>query len=120
MVRFLLYANEWDIEGIIHCSSKFHWKGNGKNIKAHGWADEIWLDKQIDQYEQVYPKLSQHAKGFPTADALRKLEASGKLKFIGIRHEGAAAFAASGFAKARTAMPVDGSSARSRCGTRAT
>lgn len=34
------------------------------------------------------------------ADALRKLEASGKLKFIGIRHEGAAAFAASGFAKA--------------------
>ena len=24
MVRFLLYANEWDIEGIIYCSSKFH------------------------------------------------------------------------------------------------
>lgn len=34
------------------------------------------------------------------ADALRRLEANGKITFIGIRHEGAAAFAASGFAKA--------------------
>jgi len=34
------------------------------------------------------------------ADAIRKLEVDGKLKFIGVRHEGAAAFAASGFAKA--------------------
>ena len=34
------------------------------------------------------------------ADAIRKLEEKGELKFIGIRHEGAAAFAASGFAKA--------------------
>jgi pyruvate oxidase len=34
------------------------------------------------------------------AEALRKQEAAGKLTFIGIRHEGAAAFACSGFAKA--------------------
>jgi thiamine pyrophosphate-dependent acetolactate synthase large subunit-like protein/nitrite reductase/ring-hydroxylating ferredoxin subunit len=33
------------------------------------------------------------------ADALRKAEADGRLTYIGIRHEGAAAFAASGFAK---------------------
>ena len=33
------------------------------------------------------------------ADALRRQEAQGKLKFIGIRHEGAGAFAASAFAK---------------------
>ena len=33
------------------------------------------------------------------ADALRRQEAAGKLKYIGIRHEGAAAFAASGYAK---------------------
>ena len=50
MVRFLLYNNEWDIEGIIHCSSKFHWKGDGHKIKRHSWADETWLDKQIDLY----------------------------------------------------------------------
>ena len=33
------------------------------------------------------------------ADAMRKLEKEGKLTYIGIRHEGAAAFAASGYAK---------------------
>ena len=33
------------------------------------------------------------------ADALRRQEESGKLRFFGIRHEGAAAFAASGYAK---------------------
>ncbi|GGZ17515.1 pyruvate oxidase [Echinicola pacifica] len=33
------------------------------------------------------------------AEALRKLEVKGKLKYIGIRHEGAASFAASAYAK---------------------
>jgi thiamine pyrophosphate-dependent acetolactate synthase large subunit-like protein/nitrite reductase/ring-hydroxylating ferredoxin subunit len=33
------------------------------------------------------------------ADAMRRLEKKGKLKYFGIRHEGAAAFAASGYAK---------------------
>lgn len=31
LVRFLLYANEWDIEGIITSSSQYHWHG-------HKWA----------------------------------------------------------------------------------
>jgi thiamine pyrophosphate-dependent acetolactate synthase large subunit-like protein/nitrite reductase/ring-hydroxylating ferredoxin subunit len=34
------------------------------------------------------------------AEAIRKQEQAGKLTFVGIRHEGAAAFAASGYAKA--------------------
>jgi len=83
MVRFLLYANEWDIEGIIHCSSCFHIKGNGKDIEARGWADEVWLDNQIDLYEKIYPKLSKHAEGFPTADALRKLVLAGNVEDVG-------------------------------------
>jgi thiamine pyrophosphate-dependent acetolactate synthase large subunit-like protein/nitrite reductase/ring-hydroxylating ferredoxin subunit len=33
------------------------------------------------------------------ADAMRRLEKQGKLKYFGVRHEGAAAFAASGYAK---------------------
>ena len=28
LVRFLLYANEWDIEGIITSSSQYHWQGH--------------------------------------------------------------------------------------------
>ncbi|MBC8870930.1 MAG: DUF1593 domain-containing protein [Planctomycetes bacterium] len=83
MVRFLLYANEWDIEGIIHCSSKFHWKGDGRDVKQHNWADEVWLDEQINLYEEAYPNLSQHDEGFPTADALRKLVYTGNVVNVG-------------------------------------
>jgi len=83
MVRFLLYANEWDIEGMIHCSSKFHWKGDGKNVARHNWADEVWLDRQIDLYEKVHPKLSKHDDGFPTAGALRKLVYTGNVANVG-------------------------------------
>jgi hypothetical protein len=33
LVRFLLHANEWDIEGIITSSSQYHWRG-------HRWAPD--------------------------------------------------------------------------------
>ena len=36
MVRFFLYANEWDIEGIITSSSQYHWQG-------HKWAGDDWV-----------------------------------------------------------------------------
>ena len=64
MVRFLLYANEWDIEGIIISSSKFHWDG-------HKWAGVKWIEGQIDEYAKCYDKLKQHANGFPTPDQLK-------------------------------------------------
>lgn len=35
LVRFLLYANEWNIEGIITSSSQYHWHG-------HKWAGDDW------------------------------------------------------------------------------
>jgi len=66
MVRFLLYANEWDIEGIIYSSSKFHWKG-------HGWAGEDWIERDVGLYGQVYENLKQHAPGFPSPQQLNDL-----------------------------------------------
>ena len=30
MIRFLLFATDFDIEGIVLTSSQFHWKGDGK------------------------------------------------------------------------------------------
>lgn len=83
MVRFLMYANMWDIEGIVHTSSKFHWKGNGKDIPRHKWASESWLDRQISLYEKVYPKLRKHASGFPTAEELRKIVYTGNVENVG-------------------------------------
>ena len=76
MVRFLLYANEWDIEGIIYNSSKFHWKG-------HRWAGEQWIEEDIARYESFYDTLKQHAQGFPTPDELRKLVWVGNIDNVG-------------------------------------
>jgi hypothetical protein len=28
MIRFLMYANEWEVEALIYSSSRFHWLGN--------------------------------------------------------------------------------------------
>lgn len=40
MVRFLLYANEWDVEGIITTSSQYHWRG-------HKWAGDDWINPYL-------------------------------------------------------------------------
>lgn len=45
IVRFLLYANEWDIEGIITSSSQYHWQG-------HKWAGDDWINPYLDAYEK--------------------------------------------------------------------
>ncbi len=66
MVRFLMYANEWDIEGIIYSSSGFHCKGKS-------WAGTKWIEEDIDQYAACYENLKKHDPTFPTPDALRKL-----------------------------------------------
>jgi len=76
MVRFLLYANEWDIEGIIISSSKFHWKG-------HNWAGEKWIDEDIDLYAKSYESLKRHDPDFPSADELKKLVYVGNIDNVG-------------------------------------
>jgi len=66
MVRFLLYADQWDIEGIIISSSKFHWKG-------HDWAGVKWIDEDIDLYAKSYENLKKHAPDLPPPEELKKL-----------------------------------------------
>ncbi len=59
LVRFLLYANEWDIEGIVTSSSQYHWHG-------HKWAGDDWAQPYLEAYANVYPKLLQHDSGYPS------------------------------------------------------
>ncbi|MCA9450175.1 MAG: DUF1593 domain-containing protein, partial [Candidatus Omnitrophica bacterium] len=82
MVRFLLYANEWDILGLIHSSSKYHWKGD-ENHPEHDYPGTEWLDRQLDAYSEVYPNLKKHRSDFPTADALRALVSIGNVEYEG-------------------------------------
>jgi hypothetical protein len=82
MIRFLMYASEWDIRGLIHSSSKFHWKGNKKH-KRKNWHPVSWLDKQIDKYTEVYPCLKQNDPDYPTPDYLRSQVFVGNIGYVG-------------------------------------
>ena len=53
MVRFLLYANDFDVEGIITTSSQYHSHG-------HNWAGDDWLNPYLNAYAEVYPNLVKH------------------------------------------------------------
>lgn len=76
MVRFLLYANEWDIEGIITSSSQYHWQG-------HRWAGDEWAQPYLAAYAKVYPNLVKHDRNYPTPDYLRERTVLGNIKAEG-------------------------------------
>lgn len=98
-IRMLLYANEFQIEGLIYSSSMWHYKGDGKGTlftsememtkTMYGaktdlrWPGVEWMNPLLDAYEAVYPKLSQHAEGFPTAEYLRSVVRVGNIDFEG-------------------------------------
>ena len=65
LVRFLLYSNEWDIEGIITSSSQYHWHG-------HKWAGDDWMEPTLKAYGEVYPNLIKHDSNYPTPEYLRE------------------------------------------------
>jgi hypothetical protein len=98
-IRMLLYANEFRIEGLIYSSSMWHYKGDDKGTlftsememtktmygakAALRWPGVEWMNPLLDAYEAVYPKLSQHAEGFPTAEYLRSVVSVGNIDFEG-------------------------------------
>ncbi|MCC6725025.1 MAG: DUF1593 domain-containing protein [Saprospiraceae bacterium] len=98
-IRMLLYSNEFQIEGLIYSSSMWHYKGDGNGTKftsememtrkLYGektdlrWPGTQWMDGLIGAYDKVYPKLSTHAEGYPTADYLRSVVRVGNIDFEG-------------------------------------
>ena len=63
MVRQLVSANEFDIEGLIVATGC--WKKTQSNTEM--------LDKLIDAYEEAYPNLIVHADGYPTPKYLKTI-----------------------------------------------
>jgi hypothetical protein len=80
MVRFLLYANEWDIEGIITSSSQYHWQG-------HRWAGDDWVQPYLDAYAKVHSNLVKHDPAYPTPAHLRARTFLGNVKAEGEMEE---------------------------------
>ena len=36
LIRFILHADEFKVEGLVYASSCWHWKGDGKGTVFHG------------------------------------------------------------------------------------
>ncbi|MFD5750313.1 nucleoside hydrolase-like domain-containing protein [Streptomyces sp. NPDC127033] len=82
-IRFLYYANEFDIAGIVYTSSRFHWAGNGDTVAPYRWTGTRWVDQYIDAYAKIYPNLRKHADGYPTPERLRSLYKIGNIGNVG-------------------------------------
>lgn len=84
VIRFMLYANEVDLAGIVLTSSTYHYAGDEKaGIKPFRWTGTEWLQDFIGRYEKIYPNLNVHAKGFPKPDYLRSVSKIGNIKNVG-------------------------------------
>jgi hypothetical protein len=68
MVRFLVYANQFDVEGLIATTSTW--------MKNRVRPDVI--QSLVDAYEQVQPNLAKHEPGFPSPAALRNVVTPGQ------------------------------------------
>jgi acetyl esterase/lipase len=98
-IRMLLYANEFSLEGLIYSSSMWHYKGDGKGTpfisamdmtkKMYGektslrWPGNQWMNGLLDAYGKVYPLLSTHAQGYPSAEYLKSVVKTGNIDFEG-------------------------------------
>jgi hypothetical protein len=66
MVRFLVYPNEYDVEGLVATTS-VHLRNEVRQDK---------IEELTDAYAKVKPNLDRHAPGFPTAPYLKSITKS--------------------------------------------
>jgi hypothetical protein len=101
LIRFLLYSNEYDVEGLIYASSQVHWKGDGKGTKVfeegreyarmglgpqESWRwgeDEHFINDVVDAYGKVYPNLKVHDSNYPAPEYLQSIIRWGNVEFEG-------------------------------------
>ncbi|KAL4790671.1 hypothetical protein BDV19DRAFT_371862 [Aspergillus venezuelensis] len=97
LVRYLLYSNELDTQGIIYSSSRFHWSGDGAGTKFFiedreydtpqwnwRWVGTRYIqDIVLPRYSEVWPNLNNHDPFFPTPDEVASIVKIGNVAFEG-------------------------------------
>jgi hypothetical protein len=73
LVRFLLYANEWDVEGIIANRPKVR-AGENQNPETTGLGV---VQRLIDAYGDCWDNLRRHDAKYPTKEYLRQRTVAG-------------------------------------------
>jgi hypothetical protein len=71
LVRFLVYANQWDVEALVATTS-IHQKD-----KVASWR----IREIVQAYGQVRDSLERHERGFPTVDALLSVVRDGRAAY---------------------------------------
>ena len=110
MVRYLLYASDFDTVGLIYASSAVHWSGDSKGTRfalpgreysrpgirdcpctSYRWpTGELHIDRAIDAYAKVFANLKVHDPAYPAPDYLRSIVRWGNTAFEGdIAHNSA-------------------------------
>jgi hypothetical protein len=73
LVRFLLYTNEWDVEGII-ANRPVAREGENRNPERTGLGIVL---RQLEAYKASFPKLVQHDPRFPKPEELSRRTVAG-------------------------------------------
>jgi hypothetical protein len=71
LVRFLLYSNQMEVEGLVATTSTWMRSGPRPDV----------IRSVLDAYETVQPNLLKHAPGFPAAAALRGVVVTGQTAY---------------------------------------
>jgi hypothetical protein len=97
LIRYLLYTDDLDTEGIVYTSSRFHWAGDGKGTQfflpgreyttpqtSWRWTGTRTIqDIALQAYARVYPNLRVHDRDYPTPGELQSKVKIGNIVFEG-------------------------------------
>ena len=79
LIHTLLYADTFDLEGLVQTSSKLHWSGDGET-EPYRWMGTEWMNEFLDAYAEVYPNLIVHSPDYPSPETLREITKVGNIK----------------------------------------
>ncbi|KAF9699112.1 hypothetical protein EKO04_003335 [Ascochyta lentis] len=97
LVRYILYTNDLENQGLVYTSSKYHWEGDGKGTefflpnREYNTSQTSWRptgtttieDHLLKAYAEVYPNLRQHDPTYPTPEHLLSITKIGNVEFDG-------------------------------------
>jgi Protein of unknown function (DUF1593) len=95
LIRYLLYTNDVDTQGLVYTSGRFHWAGDGKGTpfflpdREYDTPQTSWRwtgtrtiqDGVLKAYAEVYPNLRRHDPDYPTPRELRAKVKVGNVEF---------------------------------------
>ncbi len=95
LIRYLLYTNDVDTQGLVYTSGRYHWAGDGKGTEfflpdreyttpqtSWRWTGTRTIQDQVlTAYARVYPNLRGHDRDYPTPRELLAKVKVGNIEF---------------------------------------